>query len=87
MNYGKEIILYQEIKSTLKSMMQIDRDIIEEINGGQVEGLVVRGRTKNREFDSIISKYRFKFIYRILECNYCHKMGHIKANYFKLKID
>ena len=20
-----------------------------------------------------------------MECNYCHKMGHIEANYFKLK--
>ena len=34
-----------------------------------------------REFDSSRSKSR----HRNLECRYCHKMGHIKSDCFKLK--
>ncbi|CAL9106533.1 unnamed protein product, partial [Musa textilis] len=56
-----------------------------ENRGNQAEGLVVMGRTDKREFDSSRSKSRSKSRHRNLECRYCHKMGHIKADCFKLK--
>ncbi|XP_065044048.1 retrovirus-related Pol polyprotein from transposon TNT 1-94 isoform X1 [Musa acuminata AAA Group] len=81
----KKTVLCQEIKSALKSKEQIDRNIIGESRGNQAEGLVVRGRMDKREFDSSRSKSRSKSRHRNLECRYCHKMGHIKTDYFKLK--
>ena len=86
MIYGKETISYQKIiKSALKSKEHIDRDITGESRGNQVEGLVVRDRIDKREFDSSRSKSRSKSRHRNLECRYCQKMGHIKADCFKLK--
>ena len=85
MIYGKETVLYQEIKSALKSKEQIDRNITGESRENQAEGLVVRGRMDKREFDSSRSKSRSKSRHRNLECRYCHKMGHIKSDCFKLK--
>ncbi|MCQ7691360.1 DDE-type integrase/transposase/recombinase, partial [Salmonella enterica] len=83
--YGKETVSYQEIKSALKSKEQIDKNITGESRENQAEGLVVRGRMDKREFDSSRSKSRSKYRHRNLECRYCHKMGHIKADCFKLK--
>ena len=74
-------------KPVLKSKKQIDKHITEKINESQAEGLVAKDRTDKREFDNIISKSRCKFGHQNLECNYCYKIGHIKANWFKLKID
>ena len=85
MIYKKEIISYRKIKSALKPKEQMDRDIIGKINGGQAECLITRGKTKKRNFDSSRSKFRSKSRHRNLDCNYCHKMGHINANCFKLK--
>ena len=83
--YGKETVSYQEIKSALKSKEQIDKNITGESRENQAEGLVVRGRMDKREFDSSRSKSRSKSRHRNLECRYCHKMGHIKSDCFKLK--
>ena len=83
--YGKETVSYQEIKSALKYKEQIDRDITGESRGNQAEGLVVRDKMDKREFDSSRSKSRSKSRHRNLECRYCHKMGHIKSDCFKLK--
>ena len=78
-------VLYQEIKSALKSKEQIDKNITGESRENQAEGLVVRGRMDKRKFDSSRSKSRSKSRHRNLECRYCHKMGHIKSDCFKLK--
>ena len=83
--YGKETVSYQEIKSALKSKEQIDKNITGESRENQAEGLVVRGRMDKREFYSSRSKSRSKSRHRNLECRYCHKMGHIKSDCFKLK--
>ena len=85
MIYKKESISYNTIKSALKSKEQIDRDITGETSGSQAEGLFVRGRYENRDFDKGRSKGRSKSRHKNIICNYCKKKGHIKADCYKLK--
>jgi len=47
----------------------------------QAEGLFVRGLTKKGR-EKIRSKSRLR---KNIECHYCHKFGHYKKDYFKLK--
>ena len=47
-----------------------------------MEELVTWGTINKRKCDNRRSKFRYKN----LECNYYHKMQHIKADCFKLKI-
>ncbi|KAL3505147.1 hypothetical protein ACH5RR_034988 [Cinchona calisaya] len=84
MIYGKETILYHEIKSALKSKEQIDKDIIEKIGENQAEGLVARGRSEKRDFDSSKSKFRSKSRHKNMVYN-CYRKKHIKFECFKLK--
>ena len=85
MIYGKESVSYDSIKSALKSKEQIDRDITGETSRSQAEGLFVRGRSENRDFEKGKSKGRSKSRHKNLICNYCKKKGHIKADCYKLK--
>ena len=51
----------------------------------KAEGLFVRARTeKGREKSRGKSRSKSK-LKKNVECHYCHKFGHYKKNYFKLK--
>ena len=82
--YGKDSVSLSDVKIALLSKIIIDEEIIGDKNDNLAEGLVPKGRSKERCSSS--NKSRPKSKYRNLICNYCRKKRHIKVNCYKLKI-
>ena len=81
--YGKDAMSLSEVKTALLSKIIIDKEIVGDKNVNLDEGLVARGRSKERGSRS--NKSRSKSKYRNLICNYCHKKRAYKADCYKLK--
>ena len=87
----KEIMLYsntdtisfEDVKANLLSKEKFDHDI----HADQGEGLVVRGRTTEKKGNGNRKKSRSKSRnpHANKTCHFCKKLGHIKANCWKLK--
>ena len=86
----KEIMLYsnfdtisfEDVKSNLLSKEKFDHDI----HADPAEGLVVRGRTEQKgNGNKKKNRSKSKNSHSNRTCNYCGKLGHIQANYWKLK--
>ena len=76
-------ILFEDVKSNLLSKEKFDHDI----HTDPAEGLVVRGRTTEKNGNDNRKKNHSKFRnpHSNKTCNYCGKFDYIQANCWKLK--
>lgn len=71
MLYGRDRISVKDVKASLLSKEKIDKEFTAKVSDNQAEGLVVRGRTKERNSGDGKSTSRSKSRHRDLTCNYC----------------
>lgn len=82
--HSRDSLTFDDVKNNLLIKSDIDLDSTKAGSSHQDVGLFVeRGRQKEKSHH--INKSRSRSKHRNLTCNYCKKMGHIKADCFKLK--
>ena len=82
--HSRDSLTFYDVKNNLLIKSDIDLDSTKAGSSHQDVGLIVeRGRQKEKSHH--INKSRSRSKHRNLTCNYCKKMGHIKADCFKLK--
>jgi hypothetical protein len=82
MLYSKDSITFEDVKNNLLVKSNMDNDLSKLENDHQGVGLIAEtGQKKKNLTSSTHSNPKHKN----LICNYCRKIGHIKADCFKLK--
>lgn len=81
--YGKDSIFMEDVKASLH-FRELRKRVSAENGDSQVEWLVARGRM-NEKCSSEKEKSRYKSRSKNYKCHYCHKPGHFRRDYPKLR--